>query len=104
MSRPRSRQREHALAGRAEKRAMTKSSRLRGIGGPQSVDSTMRGLSTIVAQTSERGIKDSSFVSSRQQSSYPEFPLLLSLSHSFPLISTTCERLSKSARSMSGNF
>ena len=38
------------------------------------------------------------------ESSYPEFPLLLSLSHSYPLVSTICEQLSKSARDVSGNF
>ena len=58
MSRPGSRQRAHALGERAEERAATKSSRSRGISGPQSVSSAMRGLSIAVAQTSERGIKD----------------------------------------------
>ena len=58
MSRPRSRQWAHALAGHTKKRAATKSSRPRRIGGPQSVSSAARVLSTVVAQTSGRGIKD----------------------------------------------
>ena len=104
MSRPRSRQRAHTLAGRAKKRAATKSGCPRGIGGPQSVSSVARVLSTVVAQTSGRGIKDIVLQIGQQQSSYPEFPLLPLLSHSLPLISTICERLSKSARGVSGNF
>ena len=48
----------HALGERAEERAVTKSGRSRGIGGPQSASSATRGLSIAVAQTSERGIKD----------------------------------------------
>ena len=58
-SQPRNRQRAHGLAEHAEKRAATKSGRSSGSGGPQSASSAMRGLGTVVAQTSERGIKDS---------------------------------------------
>ena len=59
MSQPRDGQRARVLAERAEKRAATKSGRSSGSGGPQSASSAMRGLGTVVAQTSERGIKDS---------------------------------------------
>ena len=59
MSQPRNRQRVHGLAERAEKRAVTKSGCSSGSGGPQSASSAMRGLGTVVAQTSEQGIKDS---------------------------------------------
>ena len=103
-SQPRNRQRVQGLAERAEKRAATKSGRSSGDGGPTWAGQRRRVLGIAVVQASGPRIKDSSFVSSRQQSSYPEFPLSPSLSHSFPFISTICERLSKSVRGVSGNF
>ena len=56
-SRPRSRQRAHALGECTEEWATTKSGRLWGISGLQGASSATRGLSIAVAQTSERGIK-----------------------------------------------
>ena len=58
-SQPRNRQQAHGLAERTKKWAATKSGHLSGSGGPQSASSVMRGLGTVVAQTSERGIKNS---------------------------------------------